>query len=146
MPVAFPCAVESSSAARPIPDPAPYRVGELTDAEWAAISPLLPPARRTGRRRSTDLRSVVSAINHHWRTGRPWRKLPPGFPPWPTVYTYFRNWLKDGTLRKIRAILNPPRPSEIRPSSRRAAPPPVRLHPGRDPSPPRPSASPLNPR
>ena len=26
-----------------------------------------------------------------------WRGLPGDFPPWQTVYTYFRNWRKDGT-------------------------------------------------
>ncbi|HWO84446.1 MAG TPA: transposase, partial [Solirubrobacterales bacterium] len=35
---------------------------DLIDREWALISPLLPPARRGGRPRTTDLRSVVDAI------------------------------------------------------------------------------------
>lgn len=26
-----------------------------------------------------------------------WRALPGDFPAWQTVYTYFRNWRKDGT-------------------------------------------------
>jgi len=26
-----------------------------------------------------------------------WRNLPGDFPAWQTVYTYFRNWRKDGT-------------------------------------------------
>lgn len=29
------------------------------------------------------------------------RALPGDFPPWQTVYTYFRNWRKDGTWLKI---------------------------------------------
>lgn len=107
---------------------------ELTDLQWAAVAPLLPPGKQTGRRRSTDLRRIVTAIDHHWRTGCPWRKLPPGFPPWPTVYTYFRNWVKDGTVRKLRAVLNPPKPSEVSPSTRQAGPPAVRFDPDREPS------------
>jgi len=27
-----------------------------------------------------------------------WRALPVDFPPWPTVYHYFRTWNRDGTL------------------------------------------------
>ena len=30
-----------------------------------------------------------------------WRSLPGDFPAWQTVYTYFRNWRKDGTWLKI---------------------------------------------
>ncbi len=115
------------------PEPA---VVELTDAQWAAIAPHLPPTRRCGRRRTTDLRRVVAAIHHRWQTGCPWRELPPGFPPWPTVYTYFRNWLKDGTLRHLRTVLAPPKPSQL--PLRRSCPPaprPDRLDPDRPPSP-----------
>jgi len=33
--------------------------------------------------------------------GVSWRALPGDFPPWPTVYTYFRNWRRDGTWAQI---------------------------------------------
>jgi putative transposase len=45
---------------------------------------------------------VIAAILHRQATGCPWRTLPDQFPPWQTVYSYHRRWLKDGTLRKIR--------------------------------------------
>ena len=35
---------------------------DLTDPEWAIIAPLLPPARPTGRPRTTDLRAVMDAV------------------------------------------------------------------------------------
>lgn len=35
---------------------------DVTDAEWALIEPLLPPASPLGRPRETDLRCVVNAI------------------------------------------------------------------------------------
>jgi putative transposase len=35
---------------------------DLTDGEWALIAPLLPPAKRGRRPRTTDLRAVVDAI------------------------------------------------------------------------------------
>ncbi|MDP4027123.1 IS5/IS1182 family transposase, partial [Methylobacterium sp. NEAU 140] len=32
---------------------------DLTDAEWALIEPLIPPAKRGGNKRTVDLRAVV---------------------------------------------------------------------------------------
>ena len=32
---------------------------DLTDEEWALIAPLIPPARRGGRRRSVNVREVT---------------------------------------------------------------------------------------
>ncbi|BAZ12352.1 transposase [Calothrix sp. NIES-4071] len=33
--------------------------------------------------------------------GCTWRGLPGGFPPWQTVYGYFRAWRLDGTWLKV---------------------------------------------
>jgi len=51
-----------------------------------------PPAsaRRTSGRR------IVAAIAWHLRVGGGWRALPEGFPPWRTVYGWFRRWLDLG--------------------------------------------------
>lgn len=38
------------------------------------------------------------------RTGCAWRMLPKDFPPWQTVYGYFRDWRKDGTLDRVHAL------------------------------------------
>jgi len=35
---------------------------DMTDREWALIAPLLPPAKRGGRPRTTNLRAVADAI------------------------------------------------------------------------------------
>src|SRR5690349_10798313 len=45
---------------------------------------------------ATPVRRVVGAIAWHLRVGGPWRALPPGFPPWRTVYGWFRRWLELG--------------------------------------------------
>ncbi|MEM7811154.1 MAG: transposase [Planctomycetota bacterium] len=87
--------------------------GDLSDSRWKKVARMLPAEPRRGRHRSTDEREVVNAIRHRWETGCAWRDLPERYPPWPTVYTYFRNWLKDGTLKKLREELRPPRPSEV---------------------------------
>jgi putative transposase len=69
---------------------------DLTDAAWELIEPLLPPARHGGRPRTTDMRATVNAIFYLLRTGCQWRLLPHEFPPWATVYHYFRRWENDG--------------------------------------------------
>src|SRR3954471_6344801 len=53
-------------------------------------------ARPGGRPRTTDLRSVVNAILYLLRSGCQWRLLPLQFPPWGTVYSYFRSWEAAG--------------------------------------------------
>ena len=50
-------------------------------------------------------REIVNAIFYVLRTGCQWRMLPHDLPPWQTVYTYFRNWRRDGTWQRIHDTL-----------------------------------------
>jgi putative transposase len=60
--------------------------GDLTDAEWLILGPLIPEAKAGCRPRKTDMRSAMNAILYLLRTRRPWRYLPrDGFPPRSTV-------------------------------------------------------------
>ena len=74
---------------------------DLTDEEWAAIAPLLPPRSKKGRKRKTDLREVVNAIRYMVRSGCEWRMLPVHFPPWQTVYWWFRRFVRQLLFRTI---------------------------------------------
>jgi len=78
---------------------------DLTDQEWACLSPLLPLAKPGGRPRTSDLRAVINAILYLDRTGGQWRALPHDFPPWSTVWSYFRTWRNDGTWEHIHTTL-----------------------------------------
>ena len=78
---------------------------DVTDAEFALIAPLLPPAKRGGRRRTTVLREVLNALLYLLRTGCPWRMLPREFPPRSTVYGYFRQFWREGIWSTIEATL-----------------------------------------
>jgi transposase len=84
-----------------------YRRDELryasdtTDAEWALIAPHLPPPRRLGRPRSTELRSVVDALLYILATGCQWRLLPRDFPPYSTVQRFFYRWREDGLWQRV---------------------------------------------
>ena len=78
---------------------------DLSDAQWAIVAPLLPPARPGGRPRTTCVRSVADAIFYLLRTGCQWRLLPRCFPPWSTVHHYFRAWQRQGVwVRLHRAV------------------------------------------
>lgn len=54
-----------------------------------------------GRPRTTSLWDILNAIFYVLCEGCTWRGLPGDFPPWQTVYTYFRRWKRDGTLLAI---------------------------------------------
>jgi len=74
---------------------------DLTDEQWKLIEPLLPPAKPGGRPRETDLREVFNALLYLNRSGCSWRMLPHEFPPWQTVYDYFRAWIDSGVWHEI---------------------------------------------
>lgn len=78
---------------------------DLTDQEWAILQPLIPAAKPGGHPRTVDMREVINAILYVDRTGCQWRALPTDFPPWPTVWTYFRAWRLDGTWERIHTAL-----------------------------------------
>ena len=74
---------------------------DLTDAQWQLIQPLLPAAKPGGRPRKHDLRAIVNALFYVNREGCTWRALPHDFPPWRTVYDYFKAWRDDGTWELV---------------------------------------------
>ena len=78
---------------------------DLTDEEWAHVEPLIPAARRGGRRRKTNMRATFNAVMYVLSTGRQWRYLPKDLPARSTVYRYFRDWSIDGGLDRIHDAL-----------------------------------------
>ena len=78
---------------------------DLTEQEWAILEPLIPPAKVGGHPRTTDMREVLNALFYVDRTGCQWRALPHDFPPWSTVWSYFRTWRNDGTWKRIHTAL-----------------------------------------
>jgi putative transposase len=53
------------------------------------------------------MREVLNAILYVLRTGSAWRLLPHDFPPPGTVYDYFRQWRRQGTIARIHEALRP---------------------------------------
>jgi transposase len=74
---------------------------DLADAQWARLEPLLPATRPGGRPRAHPLREIVDALRYVLRGGIAWRALPHDYPPWQTVYHYFRAWRRDGTWERL---------------------------------------------
>ena len=70
---------------------------DLSDAEWSCFEAHLPAPEAKGRPRLHSLRKILDAIFYVLRSGCAWRLLPHDFPPWKTVYHYFRFWRLDGT-------------------------------------------------
>lgn len=78
---------------------------DLTDAEWAHVAPVIPPARRGGNRRHVDERAVVNGLMYILSTGCQWRAIPKDLPARSTLYDYFDLWSYDGTLDRLHEAL-----------------------------------------
>ena len=78
---------------------------DLTDAEWALVEPLIPPAKRGGNKRTVDVREVVQGLMYVLGTGCQWRAVPKDLPPRSTLHKYFQRWEWDGTLGRIHHAL-----------------------------------------
>ena len=78
---------------------------DLTDAQWAIIARLIPPAKAGGCPRKTDMRALINGILYVNRSGCSWRMLPKDFPPWSTVHWYYRQFRLTGVWDRIHEVL-----------------------------------------
>lgn len=74
---------------------------DLSDLQWDNIEHLFPPPKTGGRPRQYDNRALVNGILYVTRSGCSWRMLPHDFPPWQSVYGYFRRWRLSGLWKEI---------------------------------------------
>jgi putative transposase len=51
------------------------------------------------------MRQIVNGMLYLTRTGCQWRMLPRDFPPWWTIYAYFRTWSRLDLWRTVNAVL-----------------------------------------
>jgi putative transposase len=78
---------------------------DLSDAEWTILEPLIPATKPGGRPPKWTRRAICNGIFYLVRSGCQWRLLPREFPPWKTVYHYFRAWRLDGTWEQLNTTL-----------------------------------------
>jgi transposase len=70
------------------------------------LAPLIPPARRGGRKRTVNIREGFNGVLYILSTGCQWRAIPKDLPPRSTLFPYLAGWEADGTLRRIQAVLD----------------------------------------
>ncbi|MGG6898229.1 transposase, partial [Rhizobium sp. BR 315] len=64
--------------------------GDLSDAEWRIIEPLLPRERGRKSRPLHDNRCFLNGMLHVLRVGCPWRDMHERYGKWNSVYVRFR--------------------------------------------------------
>ena len=78
---------------------------DLTNAEWECLKLYVPPPNKRGRPKIHSTREIFNAIFYVLKSGCAWRLLPRDFPPWETVYYWFRRWRIDGTFERLNAAV-----------------------------------------
>ncbi|MBI1387174.1 MAG: transposase [bacterium] len=79
---------------------------DLTDREWNLIRHHFEYENGYGNRRKHPIRTMLNAIFYVAKTGCQWRMLPKDFPPWTSVYTYYRRLCQRGTWEQVLDELN----------------------------------------
>lgn len=78
------------------------RLQSFPSVMWPVIMSLLDPS-ITSRKRKYPLKRIFDALLYITRTGCQWRQLPTVYPPWETVYYYFRQWTASGLFENLNA-------------------------------------------
>jgi Putative transposase of IS4/5 family (DUF4096) len=78
--------------------------GDLTNAEWERLKPLLPASSRRGGCWKHH-RRLINAVLYRTRTGVPWRDLPECYGCWIPAYQRHRRWSADGTWQRLLTTL-----------------------------------------
>ncbi len=74
---------------------------DVSDDEWAFVTPYLTLMTEDAPQREYSLREVFHGLRWIIRAGAPWRMLPNDLPPWEAVYQQTQRWLKAGVFEAI---------------------------------------------
>jgi transposase len=74
---------------------------DLSDAQWAVRAAVLPAGSGRGRPPGWTKRQILDGIRWRVRTETPRRDVPAVFPPWPTLYRWFRCWRQLGADPRV---------------------------------------------
>jgi len=83
-----------------------YRRHDLTDREWSTLSPLLPGSFGKVGRPARSNRSFINGVKWIFRTGSPWRDLPPSYGHWKNVHRRFCRWRDRKVWEKLLVALS----------------------------------------
>jgi len=70
---------------------------DVSEAQWQEIRLLFIGTRQS----KWEKRDLLNAVFYVVKTGCQWRQLPHDFPPYQTVYSFYRRTLKSGLWDKI---------------------------------------------
>jgi transposase len=81
--------------------------GDLTNAPWERLQPLLPPQQPPTGRPAVEHRRILHGMVWILRTGAPWHDVPERYGPWRTVASRFYRWRKAGVFPHLFDTLKP---------------------------------------
>ena|SRR6478672_6797827 len=81
------------------------RTAVISDSFWAVIEPVMPSSAGQRGRPWNDHRATLEAIAWRFRTGAPWRDVPPELGAWQSVWERHRRWSTDGTYAAMFAAV-----------------------------------------
>jgi transposase len=73
---------------------------DLTDTQWALIKDHFNTG-NYGKSRKYSHRLLLNAVFYIIKTGCQWRFLPKEFPPWKTVYSFYKRAKDKGIWEKV---------------------------------------------
>jgi transposase len=77
----------------------------LRDDQWARIKDVLPGREGHVGGTAADNRLFVDAVIYRYRTGIPWRDLPPRYGKWKPTHKRYRRWCESGVFLNIFKML-----------------------------------------
>ena len=75
--------------------------GVLTDAQWAALAPLIAQCRPPHKTEHKNLRRTIEAIVWRHENGAKWRSIPPHLGPWWMAAQTFNRWSHHGVWDRL---------------------------------------------
>jgi transposase len=73
--------------------------GDLTNAPWERLKPLLPPQTPKTGRPAVDHHRMLNGMLWVLRPGAPWHDMPERYGSWRTVASRFYRWQKAGVFQ-----------------------------------------------
>ena len=77
---------------------------DLTDKQWTIIEPIFRSKKGANLTKHSK-RELVNAVLYLVKTGCQWRLLPNDFPPYATVWSFYRRAVKSGKWEKAMDLL-----------------------------------------
>jgi transposase len=79
--------------------------GDLSEAEWQTLEPLLPPLKGRRGRPPLNRRATINGVLWRLRTGAQWRDVPERYGEWNSIARFFRRWCTSGLWEVVATTL-----------------------------------------